>query len=121
MKSDNGPPFTSYEFKSFVEERGIQHQRIAPLWSQGNSEAERFMKSLTKAICTAHAEGRDWHKDLFVFLLNYRAIAHVATGVSHLHCCLIVLSTLNFLSCRLCTRLRETKLFEKEMEKQKQR
>jgi transposase InsO family protein len=82
LRSDNGPPFTSHEFKSFVEERGIQHQRTTPLWPQGNSEAERFMKPLTKAIRTAHAEGRDWRKDLFVFLLNYRATPHVTTGVS---------------------------------------
>ena len=50
MRSDNGPPFTSNEIHRYMQEYGIKHQRITPLWPQANSEAERFMKSLTKAI-----------------------------------------------------------------------
>ena len=59
VRSDNGPPFTSQEFKSFMEEHGIRHQRITPLRPQANSEAENFMKPLTKSIRSAHANGRD--------------------------------------------------------------
>ena len=82
VRSDNGPPFTSFEFKSFMEECGIKHQRITPLWPQANSEAERFMKPLTKAVRSAHMNGRDWRKELYMFLLNYRATPHATTGVS---------------------------------------
>ena len=82
VRSDNGPPFTSHEFKIFMNEYGIQHQRCTPLWPQANSEAERFMKPLTKAVRSARLEGRDWHKELYVFLLNYRATPHVTTGES---------------------------------------
>ena len=40
------------------------------------------MKPLTKAVRSAHAEGRDWRKFLYQFLLNYRATPHSTTGVT---------------------------------------
>ena len=82
LKSDNGPPFFGDEFKSHMIENGIHHQKITPLWPQANSEAENFMKPLTKAVRAAHAEGRDWKKDLYRFLLNYRATPHNTTGIA---------------------------------------
>ena len=42
--SDNGPPFTSHEIQQYMEENGVQHRRITPLWPQANSEAERSMQ-----------------------------------------------------------------------------
>lgn len=53
LKSDNGPPFFGEEFKAYMIENGIDHQRITPLWPQANSEAENFMKPLTKAVHAA--------------------------------------------------------------------
>ena len=79
LRSDNGPSFTSHEIKKYVEENGIEHQRITPLWPQANSEAESFMKPLTKAIRSAHAEGKQWIKHLYKFLLNYRTTPHTTT------------------------------------------
>ena len=53
-------------------EIGAKHQKITPLWPQANSEAENFMKPLTKAIfvqCTLKRKiGR---KKCTLFLLNY--------------------------------------------------
>ena len=77
--SDNGPPFTSHEIQQYMEENGIQHRRVTPLWPQVNSEAENFMKPLTKAIRSAHAEGKSWTKHLYKFLLNYRTTPHTTT------------------------------------------
>ena len=82
IKSDNGPPFFGEEFKVYMRDNGIQHQKITPLWPQANGEAESFMKPITKAIRSAHAEGRDWRKELYRFLLNYRATLHSSTGIS---------------------------------------
>ena len=82
VRSDNGPPFSSEEVRTYMEEKGIKHQRITPLWPQANSEAEYFMKPFKKAIRAAHAEGRDWRKHLYQFLLNYRATPHSTTGFS---------------------------------------
>ena len=59
IRSDNGPPFTSHENEQYMEENGITHQKITPLWPQANSEAENFMKPLTKAIHSAHVEAMD--------------------------------------------------------------
>ena len=39
------------------------------------------MKPLTNAVRSAHAEGRDWKKELLIFLLNYRATPHSTTGL----------------------------------------
>ena len=80
VRSDNGPPFTSQEIKEYMNENGIEHRRITPLWPQANSEAESFMKPLTKAIRSAHAEGKTWRKHLYKFLLNYRTTPHSTTG-----------------------------------------
>ena len=80
LRSDNGPPFTSHEFKMYMEENGIEHQKITPLWPQANSEAERFMKPLTKAVHSAHTEGKQWTKHLYKFLLNYQTTPHSTTG-----------------------------------------
>ena len=82
LKSDNGPPFFGEDFKAYMKENGIEHQRITPLWPQANSEAENFMKPLTKAVQAAHSEGRDWKKDLYRFLLNYQATPHSTTGIA---------------------------------------
>ena len=38
------------------------------------------MKPLTKAIRSAHAEGKRWTKHLYRFLLNYRTTPHSTTG-----------------------------------------
>ena len=82
LKSDNGPPFHSREFETYMIEMGITHQRITPLWPQANSEAENFMKPLTKVIRAAHIEQNDWKRELYKFLLNYRATPHMTTGLS---------------------------------------
>ena len=64
IKSDNGPPFNSEDIRKYMAENGINHSRITPLWPQANSEAENFMKPMTKAIRSAHAEGKAWKKHL---------------------------------------------------------
>jgi hypothetical protein len=80
LRSDNGPPFTSNEIREYMQENGINHKKITPLWPQANSEAERFMKPLMKAIRSANVEGTQWKKHLYRFLLNYRATPHATTG-----------------------------------------
>ena len=79
LKSENGPPFQSNEFKQFMKENGIKYQRTTPLWPQANSEAENFMKPMEKAIYAAHLEKKNWRKELYRFLLNYRATPHTTT------------------------------------------
>ena len=65
IRSDNEPPFSSEEIREFMRENDIEHKRITPLWPQSNSEAENFMKPVTKVIHSARVEGREWRKDLY--------------------------------------------------------
>ena len=60
-----------------MEENGIKHCKTNPLWPQEN---ENFMKPLTKAAHSAHAEGKVWKKHPHKFLLNYLSTMHCITG-----------------------------------------
>ncbi|CAB4040725.1 uncharacterized protein K02A2.6-like, partial [Paramuricea clavata] len=80
--TDNGPPFNAVEFTEYLAAHGVHHRRITPYWPQANGEAERFMKTVTKAIRTAHSEGKRWQSELDLFLLNYRSTPHSTTHTS---------------------------------------
>ena len=82
LKSDHGPPFQSQEIKDYLAAYDIHHHRVTPLWPQANEKVEGFMKPMGKAIRGAWAEGRDWQRELFAFLLNYRTTPHSSTGVA---------------------------------------
>ena len=79
--SDNGPPFHSHEFHHYMIMMGIKQTTSTPLWPQGNSEVEAFMKPLGKAIRTANLEGRPWRQELSKFLLAYRSTPHSTTKI----------------------------------------
>ena len=66
IRCDNGPPFNC-EFRKYMAENGINHLRIILLWPQENSEAENFIKPMTKVIRSAHAEGKPRKKQLHKF------------------------------------------------------
>ncbi|XP_028410312.1 uncharacterized protein K02A2.6-like [Dendronephthya gigantea] len=82
MVSDNGPQFVSEEFETFSRDHGIKHRKITPYWPQANAQVERFNRTVEKAIRGAHVEGKNWRKELDIFLLNYRATPHATTGAS---------------------------------------
>ena len=81
LKTDNGPPFQSAEFKKFMMYSGINHRKITPLWPRANGLVENFMKPLNKAIKTAAVQGKSWKQELYKFLRNYRATPHVTTNI----------------------------------------
>nr|XP_039261226.1 uncharacterized protein LOC120337496 [Styela clava] len=80
VKTDNGPPWQSYQFRRFMELCGIRHRKITPLWPRANAQSENFMKPLGKAIKTATVEGKFWKQEMYKFLRNYGACPHVTTG-----------------------------------------
>ena len=79
-RSDNGPPSQAVNSSRTLTETGVKHQKIIPLWPQASSKAENFMKSLTKTIRAAQTEKKDCKKELYTFLLNYRATPYSITG-----------------------------------------
>ena len=80
LKSYNGPPFNSKEFKEFADNFGFKHRKITPLWPRANVKSERFMKTLGKAIRAAFIEHRSWKQEIHAFLRNYRTTKHTTTG-----------------------------------------
>ena len=82
VKSDNGPPFNSNEFAKFASFLGFEHRKVTPYWPQANGEVERFMRTLGKAIRTAHLEKKNWKQEMNAFLRQYRATPHSTTDVS---------------------------------------
>ena len=83
LKTDNGPPFNSHEFKTYASITGFRHRRITPLWPQANAETERFMCTVKKSIKTVLNKGRSWKQELFKFLLDYRTTLHHWRTPSH--------------------------------------
>ena len=80
LKTDNGTPFQSSDFRCFAKDLGFHHQRITPYWSEANAVAERFMKTIGKVCKCAHVDGKSWKQELYRFLRNYRATPHTSTG-----------------------------------------
>ncbi|XP_014664331.1 PREDICTED: uncharacterized protein K02A2.6-like [Priapulus caudatus] len=68
MVSDNGPPFSSREFASFIKRLNIKHQTISPYNSKANGHVESAVKSAKKVMKKCRRSG----EDLLLALLNLR-------------------------------------------------
>lgn len=73
VKTGNWPPFSSDVIKIYMKENGIKHQRVTPSWPQANSETENVMKPMGKAIRAAHAENKNWKRELHLLLLKIKS------------------------------------------------
>ncbi|XP_053600427.1 uncharacterized protein K02A2.6-like [Plodia interpunctella] len=82
LVTDNGPPFFSYDFKSYCQSNCIKHVTSAPYRPQGNGAAENAVKTIKKAIKRALHENEDVYTALSRFLFQYRNCEHSTTGVS---------------------------------------
>ena len=77
---DNGKQLISDEFKKELKQHGIKLRNVTHYSPLVNGEVERFNRSLKEANQCAHAEGKDWRKELNTFLLLYRTSPHATTG-----------------------------------------
>ncbi len=97
LVSDNGPQFTSEEFKSFCNNNGVRHVLISPYHPRSNGEAERFVQSFKRGMMKISQSGNYSQKrSLAKFLLAYRTTPHATTGRSPAEM---------LLGRQLCTRL----------------
>ncbi|XP_058827472.1 uncharacterized protein K02A2.6-like [Topomyia yanbarensis] len=80
ITADNGPQFSSDEFKTFCETNNIKLIKTTPYWPQQNGEVERQNRSILKRLSISQACGTDWVSELNKYLLMYRSTPHSTTG-----------------------------------------
>ncbi|XP_033096399.1 uncharacterized protein K02A2.6-like [Anneissia japonica] len=79
LVSDNGPTYTSAQFKEFTVRNGIKHLFSAPFKPSSNGLAERAVQTVKHGLAKM-AEGSP-HTKLSRFLFKYRITPHSTTGV----------------------------------------
>ena len=79
VQTDNGPPFSSHEFKNFASEMGFRHKTITPRHTKAQGQVEGFNKLINKILTIARAEGLDTHEATYDMLQAYRDTPHPAT------------------------------------------
>ena len=78
--TDNGPSFTSEEFKVFMKKNGIKHATSAPYHHSSNELVERAVQTVKKGLL--QVEGFTIEEKLAKFLFKYHITPHSTTGVS---------------------------------------
>ncbi|XP_063892697.1 uncharacterized protein K02A2.6-like [Helicoverpa armigera] len=80
LVSDQGPPFTSSEFKYFLLQNGIRQYFSPAYHPSSNGAAENAVNICKRAIKKAIRDGVDVDTALQTFLLAYRNTVHSTTG-----------------------------------------
>ena len=77
LVSDNGPEFTSQEFKNFMCKNGIRHSLTSPYHPRSNGLTEREVQTFKSTIKKLDGP---IHDRIARFLLRYRVTPQTTTG-----------------------------------------
>lgn len=77
--SDNGPCFTSQDFKTFLTMNGVRHVTTSVYKPASNGLAERMVQTFKSSLASSK---ENWSVMLDKFLFKYRITPHTTTGVS---------------------------------------
>lgn len=80
--SDNGPPFSSSQFRAFLESNRIHQMHSAPYHPASNGAAENAVKIIKNVIKKARRDGIDPELAIQRYLLMYHNTPHCSTGES---------------------------------------
>ena len=80
--------FQGQAFHEFATEKGFHQRKVSPLWAKANGHAESFMMNLDKVARTTHSQGKDWRREFYVLVANYRTTPHPSTGKSPYESCM---------------------------------
>ncbi|KAL5475687.1 hypothetical protein EMCRGX_G006136 [Ephydatia muelleri] len=78
--SDNGPQFSSQEFREFCESNNVIHVRTTPYHPKSNGLAERAVRTFKERYKAARANKTDADLALQRFLISYRNTPQKSTG-----------------------------------------
>ena len=86
LVSDNGPEFTSDEFKEFMSNCGILHIKTAPYHPQTNGEVERFVQTFINFVKRSDHDKNlnqcQIDEAILKYLMTYRCTPHSGTEMS---------------------------------------
>ena len=77
--SDNGPQFTSEDFKQFMRSNGIKHIFTSPYHPSANGAIKRLVRTFKQAMNAGSSEKYPLQHRLQNFLL-YHSIPHATTN-----------------------------------------
>ncbi|XP_055622464.1 uncharacterized protein K02A2.6-like [Toxorhynchites rutilus septentrionalis] len=79
ITADNGPQFSSEEFRGFCDSNNIKLITTTPYWPQQNGEVERQNRSILKRLIISQGINTDRINELNKYLLMYRSSPHSTT------------------------------------------
>lgn len=82
LASDNGPPFTSSQFETFLRNNGVKHTLSPPYHPATNGAAERAVQIVKKAWTKQEVQSVPTHQRLVRFLFSNRNTPHTVTECS---------------------------------------